>query len=172
MALHDVDKNSADRGSPMPNTHDVQTSARMAHGTNSVNYVTDATPSVTGGNILSGNARLVSSGVTQCDASAGNDSTIVSDTFSIPHNLGYNPIVTAWLNNASVGFNLPLPIILSSTVGSTSGTLDGVAFLATNRWMTYGADEDNFYVIIYTVGSSMIATSYFVTYYLYQQVVN
>lgn len=36
MAIHDVDKTSSDRGSPQPNSHDLQGVARMAHNTTSV----------------------------------------------------------------------------------------------------------------------------------------
>lgn len=43
MALHDVDKDNEDRTSPAVNAHDDQKTSRMAHGTTSINPVTDAT---------------------------------------------------------------------------------------------------------------------------------
>lgn len=36
MAIHDVDKSSSDRGSPQPNSHDLQGVTRMAHNTTSL----------------------------------------------------------------------------------------------------------------------------------------
>lgn len=43
MAIHDVDKGSADRGSPMPNSHDVEGVARPAYNTHSIAPTTDPT---------------------------------------------------------------------------------------------------------------------------------
>lgn len=42
MAIHDVDKNTNDRGAPQPNSHDLQGVARMAHNTTSITPTTDS----------------------------------------------------------------------------------------------------------------------------------
>lgn len=42
MGIHDVDRGSSDRSSPLPNAHDQQGIARMAHNTTSTTPTADA----------------------------------------------------------------------------------------------------------------------------------
>jgi len=166
MALHDVDKSGADRSSPLPNSHDEQGIPRQAHGTNSVNYHTDASPSSSGGQILTGNAQLITSGVLNHPISIPSSGKISIDTSTVAHNLGYAPWVVAFMNNTMINgsgaYNIPLPIMPS--LGVTAA--DTIAPIV---WMFASSDVNNVYVISYTTASAAVPATYEVTYYLYRQ---
>lgn len=77
MAIHDVDKSSSDRSSPMPESHDLAGIARMAAGTTSLNYATDSTSNTfktKTNNIFT----LISSGTTRIDYTASTGTANVS----------------------------------------------------------------------------------------------
>lgn len=170
MAIHDVDKGNDDRNSPMPNSHDVQEGIRAAHGTNSVNYVSDST-GTTNQKLLGGNFRLVKAGALNVVLANGSAGVITTTTTSTPHGLGYAPVPLAFLNNSQIngsgGYNLPLPITTSfATINS--GGLDVLADICR---LLCSSDGTNFYVIAYTSGT-FIGTNYIINYYLYQQTIN
>jgi hypothetical protein len=171
VALYDVDKTSKDRGNPMPNHNDTLDDGSIkAHGTNSVNYVTDASSSATTANLLSGNARLITTGLASVVAPNGSSGIIVTTTTTTPHNLnlGYTPMAVAYLNNVTgAGYGIPLPL-WASFGANTGGTGGAPEYLGVVRYMTYAIDATNFYVLTYSSGSA-VAANYTVTYYLYQQ---
>lgn len=169
MALFDIDKSSGDRGSPRPNTHDVvNPSSVMARGTNSVNYVTPATAASGGPNILSGNARYVYSNTLPVVVPATTSGVITVTTVSTPHNLGFMPGAVAYLNKATINGAGPYSLQLPQIVSVADDTGGAVEHLDIVRWLFYGTDSTNFYVFAYSAGNAT-ASTYFVTYYLYQQ---
>jgi hypothetical protein len=144
----------------------------MAHGTNSVNYVTSPQAFNTQSGILAGNARLVKTGVTTAVIPNGISGQITTTITTVAHNLGYAPLAQAYLNNANISgsvqhVNLALPFIISAgdNTGGTGGAPDYIGIIS---FMQYATDATNFYVVTYSSGS-MTATSINVTYYLYQQ---
>lgn len=170
MGIHDVNKGEHG-GAPTPNAHDKTDVPRPAHGTNSVNYQTAASPSSTGPGIFGGNARLVASGVARVVTPDGATGTITQTTTTVPHNLGFAPIPWATMNNSAIGgqgaFNIPLPLMVS--LGNNTGGTGGASeYLGLIRWMYYAVDGTNFYIITYSSGVAIAAT-YDITYYLYQQ---
>jgi len=166
MAIHDIDKSGNDRSAPTPNSHDMQDIPRQAHGTNSVNYTTDASPSISGGQILTGNAQLITSGVVSHPITIPSSGTLSIDTTTVAHNLGYAPWVVAFMNNTMINgsgaYNIPLPIMPS--LGVTAADT-----IAPSVWMFAASDKNNIYIISYTTASAAVAVSYAVTYYLYRQ---
>lgn len=163
MSLTDVDKNSLDRSVPTPNHNDrIIDGATKAHGTNSVNYTTDATDTSTTTGIYTANKQLVRSGdiVITSDGTGGNTHTV--STF--PHPLGYAPLVEGAFNNAAVTgisgpVNIPLPTWLAIDLSGAS-----ISFLAYTSIMV---DASNIYV--YTLNLTGLSVQYVITYYLYRQ---
>lgn len=169
MAIHHTDKNSPARTAPYPNIHDTQDVTRMAHGTNSVNYITDASPTFNGPSILYGNARLVQSGTVTVVTPNGTSGTITTTTTTLAHNLGYTPLATAFMNNIQpVGYGITLPIWVSFG-NNTGGSGGAPEYLGIIRYMTYAVDATNFYVLTYSSGVA-VAANYTITFYLYQQI--
>lgn len=171
MGLHDVDKNSDDRTSPVVNAHDLGPDRRMAHGTNSVNYQTAASPAFGAAQIQGGNSRLVGADVVRVIAPDGTTGVITITTTTYHHNLGYAPKAEAYLNNRQINnggsYNIPLPLDIS--VGANTGGTGGAPeYLGVIRTMYYATDATSFYVITYSSGSALAGT-YDVTFYLYQQ---
>lgn len=163
MSIHDVSK-SKGRLTPAPNVQDKQ-AQKMSHGTNSANYVTDATDADTNDRILYGYARLVLTG-TLTVSSDGSTLTTSSDI----HNLGFVPNVLAALENANVtivggtavGASMNLPTFTTADIGvSVSGD---VSF---GTWLYAFADDTRVYVNM--LNATGIAQTVHVTYYLYQQ---
>lgn len=171
MALHDVDKGPGDRGAPMPNTHDTQ-DVRLAHGTNSVNYVTDATATpvanttVGGGtSVKNGFKRLV--GVVPM--TLANDGSTLT-TVQAAHGLSFVPKVEADLENSSLtvasgsgtasGATISLPVFTSMGIDTVDGILVPVAYLY--------SFADATYVYVNFINASGNPVSYTITCYLYQ----
>lgn len=168
MSLTDVDKGSADRGAPLPNHSDiVHQDVTKAHGTNSVNYVTDATGTGQTG-ILSGNARLIKGSTASVVVPDGTPGVIIGTTTTVPHNLGYTPMAVAFMNNITgSGYGIQLPMWVS--FGANTGGVGGAPeYLGVVRYMTYAVDGTNLYILTYSSGSA-VAGTYTITYYLYQQ---
>lgn len=168
MSLHDVDKGSQDRGDPTPNHNDqLVDGAIKAHGTNSVNYVTDSS-TANQQNLFGGNARLIQQGTVEAVVPNGSSGVIISTTTTLAHNLGYTPIVAAYINNitgSGYGIQLPMWISFGANTGATGGAPE---YLGVTRYMTAAADGTNLYILTYSSGSAL-AANYTVTYYLYQQ---
>lgn len=155
--IHDRGKNDS---TPEPNSHDLQ-GIRMAHGTNSVNYTTDASSTPGGPPILAGNLRLVQSNT----ATVNSDGVHNTSTTTIPHNLGYFPFLTWSMNHLSTstltGVNLMAPQALTFTMDNTAHTI-------TFSIMVWCAvDANNVYIQLFD--TSGLSHSYDITYYLYQQ---
>jgi hypothetical protein len=172
MSLFDVDKIGPKRNTPSPNTHDtILEGAVTAHGTNSVNYTTDATVSGSGPKIYGGIDRLIKSGVATVVIPNGNPGHITLTTTTVAHNLGYAPKAVAVLNNSQINgggaynIQLPAPLSLGDNTGATGGAPEYLGFVS---YMGYATDGTNFYVLTYSSGG-MVGTTYLVTYYLYQQ---
>jgi len=170
MALHDVDIVNPDRGAPVPNAHDHASEDRMAHGTNSTNYVTQATP-IPGAAV--GGGASVKLGFKRCVGIivltvGGNASTL--NTASAPHGiLTYIPKVEADLEGATIttaggsatGAAVPLPAFTSASIG---GVTAGVVTFGS--WLQAFTDATNVYVNLYNATGSSITVT--VTCYLYQ----
>lgn len=114
MSLHDINKSHSSRKNPRPNTDD-KVGTRMAHGTNSVNFVTDATDESLIRGIHSGFLTLVASygaadGATVAGYSmpTGPGWILANSAQIIPHGLGYTPICIALVDYAGGGGNLVL----------------------------------------------------------------
>lgn len=174
-ALFDVDKNSIDRGSPAPNRPDqLDSGAKMNHGTNSVNPVTNATPTafLTGG---SGIIRILRS-----DTVSGTTSdTSQTFTATIPHNLGYIPAALVYAlpppNSDFAPFTtLPttnadyvqLPFFYYYQAGSPSVT--GSIILYT---ISFDIDSTNLYLRVnqWVTGLSITTHSFSFRYYILQE---
>lgn len=81
MGLHNIDKNSMDRTSPTPNTHDtLQDVLRPAHSTTSLNPVTDSSSASYTPTAEKGTLQVVARGVATINytASSGNASTQIT----------------------------------------------------------------------------------------------
>lgn len=160
MAIHSVDKSSDGRDNPKPNTHDtIEDTFRQAHGTNSVNYVTAPDSFSAQSAILGGNARLVASGTLTVE-NDGSTTTVAS----VPHSLGYTPLVIASLNNATITavpeiVSIPLPTWASAAIAGGN-----VVF---QIWLEAMASVDAVYVQMLNASGNPITIT--VTYYLYQQ---
>lgn len=173
MAIHDVDKHSDDRTSPAVNAHDAQNiDQRMAHGTNSANYTTDATGTPAAG-VAAGGGAGVKYGFKRAVlivpmTVTNNGATLTTATAS--HPLGYVPKVEADIENATVstagspvtGATQPLPIFTSASIG---GALAGAVTFST--FLYAFADASNVYVnLLNATGNPVTVT---VTCYLYQR---
>ena len=144
----------------------------MAHGTNSINYITPSTPAPVGGTNsgTAGGGATVAYGfkrlVGTCSITLTNNGSALS-TATIPHNLGYVPRVEGALLNATVtiatgsipGVTIPLPIFDSASV--TGGSPIGMT-----TYLYCFADINNVYVnLLNTTGNPYTVTP---TVYLYQ----
>lgn len=161
MALHNVDKGNVDRSTPRPNIHDTieVNMGRMAHGTNSVNYLKPGELPSSQSALYGGNKRLVQSG----DVIIQGDGTNVTVS-SFAHNLGFAPLAEGSVNNANVTnitgqVNVPLPTWLGTDLTGTS--------IAFTMWLSIMADATNVY--FYTLNKTGSPFAVTVTYYLYQQ---
>lgn len=165
MALHNVDKGSADRSSPSPNTHDkiIDTSGRMAHGTLSTQFISP------GGNNLNGVGQpniasigqFVQTGIIVC-----NYTSSAENIFAVPHGLQYAPLPTGVLANTTVtGISnngstvVPLPFYLGLQIAGGN--------IYFNQYAAVMTDPTNVYV--YMVNATGATGQFVVTYYLYKQ---
>jgi len=173
MAVHDVDRNGPDRGNPNPNTHDLNfvssggpiiNTPRPAHGTNSVNPVTDAT-STDQASLLSGIGQLVKTGSVTMTLNGSATTTV-----SFSHGLGYTPYMIAAINNATstiatgtaTGVSLFLPTFLIANIGTD------VAGVVTFQTYLYGfANSTTVYFNCLDAGANSGHVT--ITYYLYRQ---
>lgn len=161
MAIHDVDKNSTDRGQPLPNSHDAHPlDLRNAHGTNSVNYISDATPDAFKLDNTNGMLRLVQKGTVHVDQPGAGTAGFTTVT----HNLGYIPIVMAFIGTSTTIYN-PLPQILSSSV-ATNVTIE--------EYITVANITSTDFQIEYYQGSSAASApdGYNITYYIFHETAN
>lgn len=174
MSLHDVDKGSFDRGSPIPNHHDqIIDGAHKNHGTNSANYTTDATTSPSGGTNTGtpGGGATVAAGfkrlVLTCPMTVTNNGATLT-TATLAHGLPFVPVVEASIDNANTtiaggtatGASIPLPTFTSASIAGAQ-----VQF---GTWLTAFGDATNVYVnMLNATGSPVTIT---VTCYLYQRV--
>lgn len=117
MSLHDVDKSSLDRSTPLPN-HDDQIiqDAVKAHGTASVNYTTDQTNLSIIQDAKNGQFTIVGVGgftttnsYTATNPGAGNYGAPFFDLYTAPHGLGFLPGVIAY-ELSSAGEYAPMPL--------------------------------------------------------------
>lgn len=114
--ITDLDSHSADRASPLPNTHDqVAHEAVMAKGTNSVNYVTPATNQTLTDDAKNGQFTIVQVGsftttspITISNPGVGSYGNFSQVIYSVPHNLGFVPGVTAYEQNSANQYT-PMP---------------------------------------------------------------
>lgn len=165
MALHNVDKGSADRSSPSPNTHDKisDTQGRMAHGTLSTQYISP------GGNNLNGLGQpnlaslgqFIQAGVMIC-----NYTSAAENIFSVPHGLKYAPIPIGVLANSTItnisngGTTVvPLPFYLGLEIAGGN--------IYFNQYVSVMSDPTNIYT--YMINANGAAGQFVVTYYLYKQ---
>lgn len=155
--LVDIDKNSPGRRDPRPNAHDIrEASTVMAHGTNSVNYVTAAVDltSQTGG--LNGQFTIVSaqdiavSLVSVPGPGAGAFSTTTVRGATVAHDLNFIPALIAYYGSSSTIFG-GFPSLNYNAVSSAAGL-----------WFTVqaSADSTNIYIdfVITQFGSSDTTT--------------
>lgn len=164
MSLHDVDKNNEDRSVPKPNQSDqLIDGARQNHGTNSANYISDATTLSTNTPVRTGFKRQVKSFITLITWSGANTTT----TSTIPHGLPYTPTVDASINNATLtgavsltNVSIALPTVIDWDTSTTP--------LSIKTFMWFMADATNIYVITAN-GNNGSANSLFVTFYLSEQ---
>lgn len=100
MAIHGVDKTGSERDSPSPNVHDSMGDApRPAHGTNSVNYATQATPSgINTVQLNSGNLQLVENGFINLHKAAGVAS--VSQLLAATSIFDAEPLLIYWFSTS------------------------------------------------------------------------
>lgn len=158
MAIHDVDKSSGGRETPMPNSHDEQGLARMAAGTNSTNYVSGASSGQFFSNI-NGIKQPIAAGQVTLVKSANNDSGLVS----IAHQLSFVPGVDYYVTNgATVSM---APYIFFVTSGAGTGLVD--------TYLTVSADATFVNFTLHTPnvtgGSYALGLSVTIVYYLYFQ---
>lgn len=171
MALHNVDKNSQDRSSPNPNTHDTSYTTgapiinvpRPAHGIVSANYQPPGTNPSDQAALKMAYKRMVQSGT----VAVINDGSTVTVT-TIAHGLGYAPLAEGSINNASatdIGglVNVPLPTFLVAHIDAVTPKVDFRVWLGAPI-----VDATNVYFqVLNSTGTPITVT---VTYYLYQQV--
>lgn len=161
MAIHDRGKPGA---TPQPNSHDLQ-GVRMAHGTNSVNYTTDATDTSKTSGILSGIGQLV-----QTDTVNVPNNGATQTHVTVPHNLGYVPFMMSAVNNASISdangvVSSNASVFLPTSLSTFIDTVDNI--IVFRVWLFGFADETNAYFIMTNSTGSPVSID--VTYYLYRQ---
>lgn len=172
MALHDVDKESENRGTPKPNhTDQLIDGSRENHGTLSANYVSDATPT---GSTQFKNAVLtvVGSGSTTITGQSVSSSSVGAlqgeSSVTIPHGLPFIPGILGY--EFSGGVYTPL-----GTFGSTqtNGNWIGQDVIIAE------VDSTNVYIFVQTTllvlvagATSFVPSTYQVRYYLFQQTAN
>lgn len=127
MALHDTDK-STSRSRPQPASHDqLDTGSLMAKGTNSVNYITGASPvsSLSAGK--NGQFTIVDSGVwdgsttsfTTLNPGAGTYGHDIQVLTQIPHSLSFTPAYAAFFLQPGTSQYTPLPYFSFNGTAST-----------------------------------------------------
>lgn len=116
--------------------------------------------------------RIVSRGTTSIGSSGAS-----SNWNTIPHNLGFAPVVFAYLagvtlSGITTNANIPLPTWTSATIDTIKATAlnGGVAIPSVifSTWMEAVADTTNLYVILYNATGASIS-NLTVQYYLGQQ---
>lgn len=172
MSLHDVDKNNQDRSVPKPNQSDqLIDGARSNHGTNSINYTTDATQDPVD-NTTPGGGPGVKLGfkhlVLVLPIGIESDGSSLTTAYA-PHGLTYVPKVEIDLENATVstaigdvtGVTMPGPLFLDADIGT-----DVTGVVTFNNWLYGFADATNVYVqMLNATGNPRSAQ---VTCYLYR----
>lgn len=159
MAIHDIDKNSSGRTSPLPNSHDAQGIARMAVGTNSSNYVTDASNPLDAEALKSGLLKPVQTGTITID---GNSTAGLPITSRIAHNLPYVPIPMGFIHYSDAYIAMPTFLGLGL---DNDGAGPDVAFAS---WMWLTADSVNVTANLFS-GITEDWGTITVRYYLFQQ---
>lgn len=171
MALHDVSKHDSLRLDPKANSSDTR-AQRDAHGTNSVNYVTDATPApvsnrtVGGGSGVKNGLKTLVGVVVMALANDGSTLTTVSAN----HNLSFVPKVEADLESSALtiaggsgtatGATIALPVFTGMAIDVVDGILVPLSYLYTF------ADATKVYVnFLNATGNPVTFT---ITCYLYQ----
>ena len=175
MALHNVDRSSMDRSNPAPNSHDMSSLTgvpmvnvpRPAHNTLSVAYISPGVvPSTQSGNAGTGTSygrigQFVQTGTMGCVYNSS-----LENVFSVPHGLGYAPLVIAVLNNATVTgisdngtTSIMLPTHLNASLAN--------GYYEVFQWIYMMSDDTNVYC--YCINANGGTGSFDVTYYLYQQ---
>lgn len=174
--LTDIDKNSNNRAQPAPNHHDVVNPDTItAKGTNSVNYITNATNQSLIQGAKNGQFSIVKTGVVNypqqfstTDPGAGNFGVDDLVLATIPHGLPYIPgVIVYFSTNPLTGF-FPLPYY------------DYTGFFGIVRWVNYEASVDatNLYInahyMSFGSSSQVISGANFPNfkYYLLQQTSN
>jgi hypothetical protein len=167
MSIHDVSKHDDQRLDPKANASDTR-AQRDAHGTNSVNYVSDATAAPVSG-VSAGGGDGVKAGLKQlvaiCPLNVVNDGSSLT-TATISHRLGYAPKVEADIENATLttasgsvsGANVAVPIFTAASIAGGNVTFQTFVYAF--------ADASNVYVnLLNGTGSP---TTIKVTCYLYR----
>lgn len=185
MALHDVDKHNNDRTSPAVNAHDSQNvAARMAHGTNSINYTTDATDQTKIDGILGGILRPIITGRTSLITT---DSDLIQ-SIDIAHGLTAIPAVMVFAQmpsssnfgpftiypvygNGFVGLPAIISTIQSVDKGGGSSNVDTTLNLL---YVSYEVDGTNLTLRAQqtTAGLSSSSNTINFRYYIFQQKAN
>lgn len=170
MSIHMVDKGRMDRSKPVVNNHDMLVDYRgnvtvPAHNTASLNYITPGTPAIVDNQsaLYSGVKRFVGSGTALAQCLAADTYNVVQ----IAHNLGYTPMVEAFINNVPVSGitgNVDVPLPAWESVSETTGSSNVINF---HVWLSLAVDSTNVYFI--TINSTGLDKTVPVTYYLYQQ---
>lgn len=150
MALHDVDLRGLGRGAPLPNGHDtLDHGAVMAHGTNSVNYVTDASevdslnPGKNGQfTIVQAGSTTISDAFTTSNPGAGNFVSDGSTLFTQAHGLGFIPGVTGYLIPQGTSYYTQMPYTAYFNSGTTQA-------LWISLFLT--VDITNLYIQVFTM---------------------
>lgn len=170
--LFDVDKHSLDRSTPSPNRPDVLPPATSAaHGTHSVNYVTDASSS---NSVLAKNGQFTIVQVGNYTSPAPGiwtpvDKTVFSNTTftlgTIPHGLGYKPGIIAYYNEGNIA-DLPLPYD-----ESFGGAPAPTAPTWNRLWCSVDATNVSFFLSLIAINTPSwnFESGFSFTYYLTQQ---
>lgn len=176
MALHSVDKNLNSRSKPYPNSHDLFVDHQgavqpMAHATPSVQYTQPGfvpqTMTGPGGTQipLASLGQFLATGTMNCTPTGS-----LEDVFSIPHGLGYAPIVIGMMNNSTVtgiSDNGTTTVMLPTWLKSAIGTVGGSSVFLFTKYATMMSDPTS--VFCYLVNPSADTTPFAITYYLYKQ---
>lgn len=154
MAIHDISL-GVDRMSPArPNTHDkINQGAISAHGTNSVNYVSDASDldkvadALNGQQTIVGSMDITTSVVTSAGAGAGAFSTELVNGATVAHGLDYIPSVIAFYGSSSTIFG-QMPSLNYNAVSTASAlwyavrvTSDATNIKVDFRFAQFGRDS-------------------------------
>lgn len=156
MALFDIDKNSDDRGSPMPNSHDqLAHDAVMAKATNSVNYTVQQ-PFAALGAGKNGQFTIVASGIIP-----STPTTSATTTITVAHGLSFVPAIMAFAFTGSL--YSPLPYLnIDVPDGMLISEITSITVDATNITLTFR----------YNTAVGTIGNTRQVRYFLLQQTSN